>query len=1530
MSDASGYPCQTFVVPPHLPKYTLNGDVMVDRQLQNFEDPHRRMLDYLRHGMEPFASAGLSKPTGYNNTKPTWFHIPWTHMPDFVTEGDTDEDTRNAGPPYFSSFEILVQLLINSDLPAQIAIFQLLLDQRCSVPLLVPHGKTYYTQFRTEQIIHRLSPGLSYLGDVLDFVTVKLANQKLLSISEDRNLPRVVFVSDRKVLSSRETPDMASDVMNCQFISKYSKNDTGDGPVVEVGVGFLATPGDQPHKHMPCLVLCVWGDHDQLGEFLEKVADIVIVETEPTQEPRVLIWAGGHQDIDVLYWNINSTARRRSNKNGKHMMCGSFKDLTGDIAIYLMAAISNKNFKASEGGTTSLKECLPRQIQPLNLKVATSNVTDLDATNLERIKDDFLLQKSFAREAKNFFESLRLKGDQAALKQRQNQIQQEKGYRASETDNVMRLPILGNFIELLKEKHDLKRKIGIRQFQLSIHKKLQPMVEKAAKKVDDAFEAFQQQPEDLELKQTYYSAKGEHVDQMLGLEHLWRELSHIFAADPSSTGELPRLAAQHLVDGFPLEILDGDAAMFHKLWVETVLLELNKCLHVVLERDPKVLVLSVIGLQSSGKSTLLNLMFGTQLKTSAGQCTRGVYLQVVKSKWSEYDYVLLLDTEGIRAPEYFGLKGTELHDNRLATFTVLPVDACIVMVGNEEDSGLKEVLPMVMLAFKESAMAEDRGGQMQAKLFFVYRSVDTNDTKKLLKNQRKLQEDLRQASQEIANLWINEGLEVGGSQVRQPHSTLDSLQKFRIDPDEEKSDVKFFGNLKKSNVPPFDVPDWEYGIKVVKLREYINNRVLHGGWESHGLKAWTKYLCMVWDCIADANFELGFLNSIEYTHYHELQTRLARCRQIVGHKWLEELEILEGTLQGAIRSELEMSTIGLMKTLKSKVEDTIKEETREVDKILQQKQCHKWKVEETSHWDNFCSDQERQWMKRLEDCVDGVVKFDSVVKDYNNKIRVQIESDAKRYEDLTAKDRETKMKDHFENNIFKRILREAEEKYPSEEPTIPQRVLAQYRKHQVVGHRHTFNESEASSVVTKWTTLIHGQKLNTSEEKHIYNELISKVESCLEDTKQYADHLVLEVIQFTEMLTKGKGKSVQQTFHNLAKDVLTLRLQAIQLEWDKHHNVAKRLEMEHARLWQFFQNCANRVGGTKVLSDEVVNLLNHNLLESFKLLLTKRVCDQLQGEAWVTNWRIMKAHLDLQLINLIEEENIDELLTCVANGTLHHERVVGIQIQEALNKTLDQNKLWPWFVEEIKYAVKLAASAARIRNVQQKSILFHDTLKELLCKTSSELAKTISLVDVYSQVEDVIDFSAVGEKVSEEINHVQPDLTSSISELVQKVKTRLIMCESECARPRCEQMCPLCAVTCIHSSGHSGKHHTVHQPQGLIGYHNQYTKCLVPESCTQSVALSTRPTFTAPKFGIDSYVPYKDFEKHFPQWVLPTEFSSRGLIKLREYIFARYQKNLVEKYLMVKICSDIPSEYKSHNLKELRHELENFIALNSS
>lgn len=39
----------------------------------------------------------------------------------------------------------------------------------------------------------------------------------------------------------------------------------------------------------------------------------------------------------------------------------------------------------------------------------------------------------------------------------------------------------------------------------------------------------------------------------------------------------------------------------------------------------KALVITILGPQSSGKSTLLNFLFGCDFATSIGRCTRGVY-----------------------------------------------------------------------------------------------------------------------------------------------------------------------------------------------------------------------------------------------------------------------------------------------------------------------------------------------------------------------------------------------------------------------------------------------------------------------------------------------------------------------------------------------------------------------------------------------------------------------------------------------------------------------------------------------------------------------------------------------------------------------------------------------------------------------------------------------------------------------------------------------------------------------------------------
>ena len=59
-------------------------------------------------------------------------------------------------------------------------------------------------------------------------------------------------------------------------------------------------------------------------------------------------------------------------------------------------------------------------------------------------------------------------------------------------------------------------------------------------------------------------------------------------------------------------------------------------------------VLSIIGPQSSGKSLLLNKIFGTSFLSASGRCTKGVYYSIIRYKnGDKMKKILILDTEGI-------------------------------------------------------------------------------------------------------------------------------------------------------------------------------------------------------------------------------------------------------------------------------------------------------------------------------------------------------------------------------------------------------------------------------------------------------------------------------------------------------------------------------------------------------------------------------------------------------------------------------------------------------------------------------------------------------------------------------------------------------------------------------------------------------------------------------------------------------------------------------------------------------------------
>ena len=189
------------------------------------------------------------------------------------------------------------------------------------------------------------------------------------------------------------------------------------------------------------------------------------------------------------------------------------------------------------------------------------------------------------------------------------------------------------FHHILTMPDAVSRRVGMMWLDRAIAEQMRPLMKDAERKKDEALDKWDMDYRNTELREKHLLLKQGILDRTLGIGNLWREICHMFLA--TSIRKLAKLAALHLLDAFPLEILDGDAGMFCTDWVQTVLAELDTLTSQELKRPARICVFSIMGLQSSGKSTLLNLMFGTQLHVSAGRCTRGVYLQLVKSERPE-------------------------------------------------------------------------------------------------------------------------------------------------------------------------------------------------------------------------------------------------------------------------------------------------------------------------------------------------------------------------------------------------------------------------------------------------------------------------------------------------------------------------------------------------------------------------------------------------------------------------------------------------------------------------------------------------------------------------------------------------------------------------------------------------------------------------------------------------------------------------------------------------------------------------------
>ena len=375
-----------------------------------------------------------------------------------------------------------------------------------------------------------------------------------------------------------------------------------------------------------------------------------------------------------------------------------------------------------------------------------------------------------------------------------------------------------------------------------------------------------------EHSQDLISAAKNIAESSFGIEHIFREFGQIFEAFTFSCNihqqgnldskihflcdSIANIVAQLLIGGHAFEILDGDVNHVPINWVVRVLDSLSYTVGV----DKRIFVLSVLGTQSTGKSTLLNAMFGANFPVSSGRCTRGVFMQLIEidrelASSLGYDYVVLLDTEGLRAPE-FSIGSSYTHDNELATFAVGLGDATIINMSGEGHSEVQDILQIIVFAFIRMKEIHSK-----PRCMFVHQNVpDTQAETNLLTARSNLIKTLNKMTVSAAK---NESKRLLYTQFS---DVID------FNPEEE---VYYFPGLFDGE-PPFHRISTGYIKKAGTLRHDILNRFLNCHVKKFStISEWSNRLQNLWKAVLEENFVFSYKNTLEVTSRLELDHYLS-------------------------------------------------------------------------------------------------------------------------------------------------------------------------------------------------------------------------------------------------------------------------------------------------------------------------------------------------------------------------------------------------------------------------------------------------------------------------------------------------------------------------------------------------------------------------------------------------------------------------------------------------------------------------------
>ncbi|XP_030262364.1 interferon-induced very large GTPase 1-like [Sparus aurata] len=1060
----------------------------------------------------------------------------------------------------------------------------------------------------------------------------------------------------------------------------------------------------------------------------------------------------------------------------------------------------------------------------------------------------------------------------------------------------------------------------------------------ALKKKHDKSDQLQMKQKELEEISTKLQSAN------FGLEHMFREMGQIYEAHKSldkqpTSGQTdwskyPELAAELMISGHPMELMDGDAGHVPLTWISSLLDEVIKKLG-----NKRVFVLSVLGVQSSGKSTMLNAMFGLQFAVSAGRCTKGAFMQLVRvseeiKKDFKFDYVLVVDTEGLRALELEG-NTTLHHDNELATFVVGLGNMTLINIFGENPADMQDVLQIVVQAFMRMKQVK-----LSPSCVFVHQNVsDIAATEMNMDGKRRLQDKLDQMTQLAAK---EEGCDA---------ECFSDVIAFDV-----QKDVKYFAQLWEGS-PPMAPPNPGYSESIQELKTFILSKASQS--EGITLEQFKRKIHDLWNALLNENFVFSFKNTLEIAVYRKLEAQYGDWTWTLRSNML----IIENQLYTRIENgnlyKIELRY--LSKEMSNTYEEIQNAMTTYFDDDSDKEMLVQWRGRFEKKIEQFHKDQLSEVKRKLNEVMqqkNACKKTDEKKTEFENKLLTKSEYLAHQLKDKANDEEE--LRKQFDS-VWSGWVSELtagttpikDINYEEDQSAIlddlgfewsliyESRSCGSYKKisevgdysHHVAGHR-------------RWETF---KSFFTGSAQH---EEQRRIRSLIDDVEQQS----LDVIKTKPVATKGYSPAYLQEVANKVKERVTefeskskyalkkkFTVDLVLYVFDrveswlteshkkfKMNNDARvYVENKKEHYYTFFRSCYKGSSSAIVLGELICEKLKSFTVEAVCNKTAIGIATEMRCcfPAFSGNRVNLEKHV---LKSLAEKEDFDGFITYIKHPRKEVETFIKDEVQKYIftgqrdkaRNILKEN------VEDIKRLVSKALYDATEKiNTEKIKTEGKKTeggdIEKWVKAFSSMLDSKLKFTICCQNFRDINNFYFLKEEIKRGLKSIMEEMSSlplyKMKEFRMKPDQILIDQLCNC----CWVTCPFCAAVCTNTlADHRPYDHSApfHRPAAVIGMHAKNSVELCLDFCTTNVA-SDRDFYPCQESV--ELIPYKQYRTagpRFADWSITPDSST---VKYWTWFVCRFKRELEDHYkLKFQGNGEIPKDWEKHTKEDAIRSLD--------